>query len=59
MSWMKLFRMNVHEPFPSGQAPSWGEGWSSLFRLFGTMPVRLRSNSLFSMIRWPPEFVPE
>ena len=61
----KLPRMIVHEPFPYGpgwpwgQAPFWGEGASSLFRLFGTMPDRFRSNSVSWMIRWPPEFVPE
>src|SRR3954468_17172740 len=44
---------------PFGQAPSCGEGESSLFWLFVSKPSLLWSNSEFSITRLPPEFVPE
>src|SRR5262245_48782081 len=65
LSWMKFPRKSVQEcepvgPTPSpGHAPSCGEGASSLFWLLVEMPVLLSFHSESSMIRWPPEFVPE
>ena len=56
----------MHEPAPpgagepppiTGHEPSCGSGASSLFWLFVTIPVLLRSHSEFWMIRWPPTFV--
>src|SRR4051794_33834521 len=44
---------------PFGQAPSCGEGASSLFWLLVTKPDWLLSNSEFWMTRCPPELVPE
>ena len=55
-----LSRITVHDAEgSSGHAPSWGDGASSLFRLFGTIPERFRSNVERSITRCPPEFVPE
>src|SRR6266567_2840053 len=65
LSWTRLPRKIVHEPVPSGpgsrfgHAPPCGDGWSSLFRLFGATPTRLKPNSESCTMRWPPEFVPE
>src|ERR1051326_488633 len=65
LSWMKFPRNRVQEcePVgptpPPGQTPSCGEGASSLFWLLVEMPVLLPFHSESSMIRWPPEFVPE
>ena len=44
---------------PAGQSPICGDGRSSLFCEFETSPVLLLSNSLFWMMRLPPELVPE
>ena len=44
---------------PFGQAPSCGEGASSLFWLLVSKPSLLWSNSEFSITSGPPEFVPE
>jgi hypothetical protein len=44
---------------PPGQTPSCGLGASALFWLFVSKPSLLWSNSEFSMISRPPEFVPE
>src|SRR4051794_36294531 len=60
LSWIELSWMNVHEVVVLlGHQPSAGEGASSLFWLFVTMPVLLWSHSDFSRRRWPPELVPE
>jgi hypothetical protein len=44
---------------PLGQAPSWGDGESSLFWLLVSNPSLLWSNSEFSITSCPPAFVPE
>ena len=44
---------------PFGQAPSWGEGESSLFWLLVSKPSLLLSNSEFLITSGPPAFVPE
>src|SRR6478672_10485750 len=44
---------------PAGQIPSCGGGASSLFWLVVATPSSLLLNSVFSIVRWPPEFEPE
>src|SRR5207253_7877011 len=66
LSWKKLFRQIEHEFVPTalisfglGHRPLFGLGASSLFCESGAAPIALWSNSLRSMIRCPPAFVPE
>ena len=65
LSWMSFLRKSVQEWLPvgplspPGQAPSCGDGASSLFWLLVTMPQVFSSHSDFSTIRCPPELVPE
>src|SRR5947209_7122470 len=66
LSWIELCMKIVHPADPGttgvepdGQEPISGEGWSSLFWELETRPLRLWSNSVFSIMRFPPELVPE
>ncbi len=64
LSWTLLCSKIVQEyvpvgPVPWGQAPSWGEGASSLFWLLVTIPLAFLSHSEFFRISLPPAFVPE
>src|SRR4249919_1986097 len=55
LRWMKVQEL----PGALGQAPSWGEGGSSLARELGRMPDRFRSHSESSIRSRPPALVPE